>query len=402
MRFAILIVLASAALAQDKASSSRKSEIRKLYLEYFKNPDRRPEILAQIRSDDALAKSDVASFVSYANELAKSTGPKLDPKGGQFAHPKYPGKIIVRGVASGKQGLAISLHGGGENFGEGAHVVGWTKPIITKGYITIFPTVLKKKALEWSVNPDEEQYVLELVRAAIRTFQIDTNRVVLMGRSMGGYGAWHIGGHNADLFAGLVSHAGGILGGEAQTWGGGILANLYQTPIFFTHGAKDDAAPIHADRRAAKILGELREKYGGYEHKYIENPDQGHAGIPADELASIEFLVKQRRNPLPKRVIWEPLRTPKRLFFWLAVDEPKDRGRIEAQIKGNEIELTGEGPISLLLNDKLVNLSKNVIVRRNGQEVFNGPAAYSASAILESVADKMDPDMTFTARIDLK
>ena len=109
-----------------------------------------------------------------------------------------------------------------------------------------------------------------------------------------------------------------------------------------------------------------------------------------------------QRNPLPKKVIWEPLRMPKRLFYWLCVDDPRDGARFEAQIKGNEIELTGDGPISILLNDKLVNLSKNVVVRRNGQEAFNGVAAYSASAILESAADKLDPDMTFTARIDLK
>jgi hypothetical protein len=28
---------------------------------------------------------------------------------------------------------------------------------------------------------------------------------------MGGYGTWHYGGHQADVFAGLVSGAGGIL-----------------------------------------------------------------------------------------------------------------------------------------------------------------------------------------------
>jgi hypothetical protein len=305
--------------------------------------------------------------------------------------------------------LVVLLHGGGQGDGHwrsGADMfIGPFRKALGR-VIFLCPTVLEKRYAEWGKYPAEEDYVKELMKAAKRTWPIDTDRVYCAGYSMGGYGTWHYGGHQADVFAGLVSGAGGILLGmhRGETWGWGILSNLRHTPITFAHSKDDEPSPVWSDQVADRILTELAGRYGGgYVHRYTEYEKGGHAGAVRDMGAAVAWAAAHQRPRYPKAVVWEPSREFIRHFCWLRAERPQFFTRLEAAIDGNTIDvnLTGlDGGFSILLNEHLVDMSQPVTVRCAGEQVFNGMVQPSLSAMIQSIEDKLDPGMWFWGRID--
>jgi predicted esterase len=388
-------------------TNAEKKYLEKLIVRYFKEEDKRDEILDKIKKKDGIPGNLIGHFSKLAFKHAKG-GLKVGEGESTFGHSDYKGLIYVKvqGDAKAKLPLFIALHGGGKGVGhwnEAART--WVKRISQrlKNFIFFAPTVLQKNYAEWAGNPTEEAYVKEVIKAIKRSFNVDTNRVYMAGYSMGAYGTWHIGGHQADIFAGLCSGAGGMLILRGEPWGDGIIANLMHTPIISLHGSTDRPAPVWSDQKANEIMNGLAKKHKGcYKHKYIEYPG-GHQAAGQGLNTALDWIFKFKRNPYPKKVIWEPKRKFNRYFYWLKVNEPKIGQRIEAEIKGNTIKLTTENldsGFSVFLNDKLLDLKKPVIVKINGETKFNGVVSPSVSAIVESAAEKIDSEMWFCARID--
>ena len=88
-------------------------------------------------------------------------------------------------------------------------------------------------------------------------------------------------------------------------------------------------------------------------------------------------------------------------FFWLGV-EPKDV--VIASVKGQEITIKGAGetPLTLYLNDQLLNLDESVKVFLDGKEVYNGKVLRTQKAIQQSFKQRLDPAMAATAIISFK
>lgn len=408
-------LLAAGTLAADgqdhgrnvRGHASNRSEAGKLVREYFASGADRKAILKKLRALDPIPDRELRRWTSEVLQLARRHGPKLKEAGGVLDHPEFKGRYLVKmppGGARARSPLVIGLHGGGQGGGNPA----WAQRnygfmVDQGGCIGVFPQVLEKKYAEWAGNPKEAEYVKEILDAALRTWSIDTNRIYMIGDSMGGYGTWHIGGYMADRFAALSSHAGGILGGQGP-WGQGILANLRNTPIYFTHGAKDQPAPVDADRMADRWLKRAhQEDPKGYKHVYVEFPNRGHS-LSYDELKkAMTWCLRIKRDPVPKRIVWEPRFGWKNVFAWISIDDPKPGQRIEAEIQGNRITVTTNNvaAFSILLNQKLVNLRKEVTVVVDGEEKFKGAPTASLSAIVESVAAHLDPERIYTHRIDV-
>lgn len=412
-----------------RLSDREFARIEVLIGDFFGQPERRAQILAEIRREDAAARADVERLSQSILRAARSAGPKL--REGEFVldHPAYRGNVHVElhprptgpattraapgpattRAAEEPYALVLLLHGGGEGDGNWRSGAGMFISSFRKALgrvIFLCPSVLEKRYAEWGKNPAEEAYVKELMKAAKRTWPIDTDRVYCAGYSMGGYGTWHYGGHQADVFAGLVSGAGGILLGmqRGETWGWGILSNLQHTPITFLHAKDDQPSPVWSDQVADRILDELAKQHGGgYDHRYTEYEKGGHGGAVRGLGDAIKWAASNKRTCYPKALVWEPSRPFIRHFHWLHVDNPRFFTRVEAAINGNTIDLklTGlSGGFSILLNEQLVDMNKPVTVRCAGEAVFHGMVQPSLSAMLQSIEDKLDARMWFWGRID--
>jgi len=221
-------------------------------------------------------------------------------------------------------GLLLWMHGGG-TYKPGKNVkrragADKTKQMDTGDYIFVaaeachgvnFPEGAEpdKMAGRWSV-PASERYLADLTNEFMHRYNIDPNRIVLKGYSMGGIGAYNH-AMRTDRFATVG------IGGGSWTWG--TFDTMLNTPVFIWHGKNDSywnspkdcrnrMTDVCHGRFAHEILTEL-----GYNHAYLEtdgthnkvNLRDGKWFSPSDEFYSGEkgYILDKRRDPYPKKVI---------------------------------------------------------------------------------------------------
>ena len=224
--------------------------------------------------------------------------------------------------------------------------------------------------------------VLELVK---KSFPIDTNRVYLVGHSMGGHGAWHVGLAHSDLFAAIAPGAGWTCFQLYVPWflqksyifaepmqvgirdmslrediAPNFVENALNLPVFILHGGIDDNVPTVHGRMFAKLLDQL-----DYDYVYKEVPGKKH-WWKTDDLQCVDdpdlmaFLRRKTRNPFPRHVLFKTTNLGQsNKSSWIQIDEqerPFFESRVEAKVKGSTIEvLTNNiGQFSLHLNKAIV------------------------------------------------
>jgi predicted esterase len=106
---------------------------------------------------------------------------------------------------------------------------------------------------------------MALLKSIREQYNVDSDRIYLMGHSMGGAGTYYLGGKYNDIWAGLapLSGAGGIAEGAAERY--------KALPMLIMHGAKDSIVPAATSRRAVAALQAV-----GAPHIYLEFPDKDH------------------------------------------------------------------------------------------------------------------------------
>jgi predicted esterase len=154
---------------------------------------------------------------------------------------------------------------------------------------------------DWYLGNSEKD-VLECIDHVRTLYNIDERNIVIHGFSMGGYGAWRLSILHQDIFKAAVILSGAIapppfLKGENII---DLLdkADKEKSHYFIVHGAKDNAVPVEAARRAVQKLQEL-----GIPHEYIEIKDAFHTGY--NKWTEIFKWLKNLINPY-KRIIRSP------------------------------------------------------------------------------------------------
>ncbi len=221
---------------------------------------------------------------------------------------------------------------------------------------------------------------LEVLELAMQTLPIDSNRVYLVGHSMGGHGTWHVGLAHADLFAAMAPAAGWLcfqlyvpwflqkayIFGEPrlvairdmslrEDYTPDFVRNALNLPVFILHGAIDDNVPTVHGRFFAGLLEEL-----DYEYVYKEVPERGHwwsddGIVCVDDPDLMEFLKSHERNPYPRRVFFKTNNVAQSSrSFWMKMDRqelPYFESSVEAEINGSSIIIAtanvGEFTVSL-------------------------------------------------------
>jgi pimeloyl-ACP methyl ester carboxylesterase len=119
--------------------------------------------------------------------------------------------------------------------------------------------------LRYSNTELAEIDTMTLLKSIRGQYAIDSDRIYLMGHSMGGAGTYYLGGKYNGIWAGLapISGAGGIAEGAAE--------RFKSVPTLIMHGAKDSIVPAANSRRAVSALQAV-----GAPHIYLEFPDKDH------------------------------------------------------------------------------------------------------------------------------
>jgi predicted peptidase len=136
--------------------------------------------------------------------------------------------------------LVLALHfgvQGGPSLGAGRSLVELLiGPAMTAfGAVIVAPDALDKGA--WN-TPQNEDAVLALLDAVIRSYPIDPKKVIVTGFSMGGAGTWHFAGKYPDRFAAAVP----VAGRPAES--AGSDRPRWRVPVFAVHSRRDQVVPI--------------------------------------------------------------------------------------------------------------------------------------------------------------
>jgi predicted esterase len=289
-------------------------------------------------------------------------------------------------------------------------------------------------AYRWCVRESDE-YLADVIRECRHRFNIDADRVLLVGHSMGGFGAYHHIQRQPDRFAAVLVNAG--------SWSLAHWPVIRGTPLGIVHGARDAVrgerwhyTDIEYARWTDKLLAQQKLDYVYYEH------DGEHGISPSKELMAkyLKSASKLRRDPYaPHVALASPLGFDDSYCFpvkhnrWLTLDEAAE-GTIEfdelvtngaddfddwrlrhrkTNSSGASIDAVNRGDntiavttrnvarFTIWLHPRMVDVRKPVIVTVNGKTRFSAAVQPALATALESYPRRHDWGLIYPIKIEL-
>lgn len=298
--------------------------------------------------------------------------------------------------------LFIAMHGGGGarkevNDSQWRHMqIYYRDHPEAGGYLYV---ALRAPNDSW--NGFYDVYVYPLVANLIGQFllfgDVDPNKVFIMGYSHGGYGAFAIGPKMPDRFAAIHASA------SAPTDGETTPKTLRNTIFTCMVGEKDTM--YGRLERCQKFDAAIKTLRGDRTDIYPVTIEviagNGHTGLP--DRDKITAMYPAVRRPVPRELTWQMTDKVIRDFFWLHSPTPWKKFEIEATCRDNRITVTTPTNLvaaSVFLDSRLVDFSKPVTLELNGKVTTHKPQP-SLRVLCESMIRRGDPELAFTAKLDL-
>ncbi|MDD8026080.1 MAG: hypothetical protein PHI34_06180 [Acidobacteriota bacterium] len=251
-------------------------------------------------------------------------------------------------------------------------------------------------------DEDVEPVLNRVLTSALKTLSVDTNQVFLAGSSNGGMGTIYFGTRLPDRFAGLAVNMGYPIVDRRfldQPQDLDVLRNMKSARVFLAHGGSDDWVTPEGDQKVADIL---RQADGQVVQRVMQ--DRKH-DIDIHEVIDeiLKVFEPAQRDPYPRRIDFVLPDVAYARCFWIEAVGAKAGDKIQAEIKDNTVEiLTGmEGRLRLYLDEKLVDMAKDVVVRVNGREVFRGPIKPTVEDLLFTLAKTLDVQAAYGACLEV-
>lgn len=356
--------------------------------------------------------------------------------------------------------LYIALHGGGGapsrvNDSQWEHMKIYYRDSVKNGYYVATRGVTDT----WNLHFVDESYPLydKLIENMVVYEGVDPNMVYLTGFSAGGDGVYQITPRMNDRFAATNMSAG------HHNWI--RFDNLYNTPMLIQMGEYDGAYKRNTVAAENYLqLNDLQKKYnGGFAHdlflhlggshnswndndanerlySVISNPkawlDSKDRSSHKVNSNAITWVSKYKRNPLPKKIVWDiatnaklrkssmgaewlkysginvKLSNPVDLNYWLSVSSNRNKTdnevhKIVANIdsRSNAInieEVFGVDSFTIYLHPDLLDLNNNIFVNIAGQSLTYKVDVYSTNTMLLTMLERSDYNWSFPAKVTLK
>lgn len=186
-------------------------------------------------------------------------------------HRAYPLLVGLHGSVNGLGGV-----GNGKDF-----IKHFTVESPKWGCIVVCPTA---EPLPWTGHPDD--YVLSFIAEVELLYNVDMNRVYLIGHSRGGMGTWYFGPQYCDRWAAFAPAAGNGAGNV-------IAAAQSGCGMYIYHSEDDPQVAVGSDRGTAQVLQKKKADF-----IYTEYRDAKH-GWPREVID--DTLLYFKRHHLMKR-----------------------------------------------------------------------------------------------------
>lgn len=274
--------------------------------------------------------------------------------------------------------LVIALHGKGVGPENIVRAIGFEAE--ERGYIVAAPMGYNLEGWYGANGPGgdlatpsnlgelSEKDVMQVLDIMLKTYNIDRRRIYLVGSSMGGAGALHLGIKYDTIWAAVAAAAPAFRSGQNPAQ----LDAVKHLPIMFAHGTRDSAVPIGGTRLWVSRMKELGMKY-----EYYEIEDGGHSGALGASAERVFKFFGRHRKPASTRT---PSPSPSFMFQTTdvgAIDVPETiRTGFAAEpgagnpITGVNADLNGDGT-----DDYIVQLPQTCGSGGCSFAIYNGARA---------------------------
>jgi dienelactone hydrolase len=234
-----------------------------------------------------------------------------------------------------------------------------------------------------------------LIENHVTVAGVNPDKVYLMGYSAGGDGVWQLAPRMADRFA-----AASMMAGHPNE---SKLDGLRNLPFGIFMGAEDKMFDRNkvAAAKSAELLELSTKDPGAYVHL-----SRIYEGLPhwmnRKDAEAVPWMAGFTRNPWPKKIVWVQDDITHDRFYWLKIPDKaaaKAGQKLVARVDGQHIHLEGEVPsgTEVRLSDQLLDLDQDVTVTVNGTQVHGGRVPRNATAIHQSLAERLDTPAAATA-----
>ena len=268
-----------------------------------------------------------------------------------------------------------------------------------------------------------------LLRQLMLDDRVDARKIYVFGISEGGYGSQRLASFYADYWAA----AGPMAGGEPLR--NAPAENCRNIGFSLLTGANDTG--FYRNELTGRVQAAFDSLQAlcpdDYRHRVELLPGQGHN---FDYRPTTPWLRAFERDPWPTEFSWEDFEMDgwhRTGFYNLVVNRRPDkelRTRYDVAVANNHIDLTISnvhyqtvktdpkwgieldiartytpatgGALTLYLDERLVDLEREVTVSVNGKQVFKGRVACSVGAMMESLATFYDRERIYPASILIK
>lgn len=243
-----------------------------------------------------------------------------------------------------------------------------------------------------------ETDVLEAIQHVKANYNVDPDRVVLMGFSMGGAGAWHLGAHYTDQFLAVSPGAGfaetaeyqkltpdqiaNVPSYERTLWGlydvPRYVRNLFNVPIVCYSGEKDRQI------QAARVM-EAAFQQNGRTLDHVIGPGMGHDYHPdalAEIMSKMDVAVKREKTPVRYEMHLQTQTLRYSKMYWIHVDRLVEHWRdstVDVRLKDGDSLISTRNVAQLTL-DPLPSNVRQIIV--DGHAIEFTPDANNSTVTL--------------------
>jgi len=202
-----------------------------------------------------------------------------------------------------KTPLLVALHGLGSNPQQIMRYPALTDQAEKHGYVVVAPMGYNTGGWYGATPPGffklkpenlpelSEKDVRNVLEIARKDFNIDENRIYLMGHSMGGGGTIHLALKYPDIWAALGPIAPAIFGHKEEE-----AAKIKHIPVIMIQGDKDFLVPVAGPRRWAEAM-----KKAGMTLEYMEIACGGHLDVATKNIPAVfEFFNKHQKKAKTK------------------------------------------------------------------------------------------------------
>ena len=109
-------------------------------------------------------------------------------------------------------------------------------------------------------------------------------------------------------------------------------------------------------------------------------------------------LVPRVRGAAPRELTWRPTDGLLKDHYWVHMPEPK--GVVTASVTDNVVEVEADGPLTVYLDERLVDFSKPVSLGR-GEARRTVTLSPDLELLCTTLEQRGDPGLAFSARVNL-